>query len=89
VRLVSDAGRSLLLLEEQPRQLSGRGLEAHGLTRREAEVLAWVAEGKTNPEIAAILGLSPRTIGNHLARIYDRLGVETRTAAARIALTAR
>jgi DNA-binding NarL/FixJ family response regulator len=33
--------------------------------------------------------LSPRTIGNHLARVYTRLGVETRTAAARIALTAR
>jgi DNA-binding CsgD family transcriptional regulator len=88
VRLVSDADRSLLLLEEQPRQLSRHTLEAHGLTRREGEVLAWVAEGKTNPEIAAILGLSPRTIGNHLARIYARLGVETRTAAARIALTA-
>ncbi len=52
-------------------------------------MLAWVAEGKTNPEIAAILGLSPRTVGNHLARIYARLGVETRTAAARIALTVR
>ena len=38
-------------------------------------------EGKTNPEIGAILGLSPRTIGNHLARVYARLGVETRTAA--------
>lgn len=87
VRLVSEAGRSLLLLEEHPVQLSERARQALGLTRREAEVLAWVAEGKTNPEIAAILGLSPRTIGNHLARIYDRLGVETRTAAARIALT--
>jgi DNA-binding CsgD family transcriptional regulator len=64
------AGRSLLVLEEQPRQISRRALEAHGLTRRETEVLAWVAEGKTNPEIAAILGLSPRTVGNHLARIF-------------------
>ncbi len=89
VRLVSEAGRSLLVLEEQPRQISRRALEAHGLTRRETEVLAWVAEGKTNPEIAAILGLSPRTVGNHLARIFARLGVETRTAAARIALIAR
>ena len=89
VRLISEAGRSLLVLEEQPRQISRRALEAHGLTRRETEVLAWVAEGKTNPEIAAILGLSPRTVGNHLARIFARLGVETRTAAARIALTAR
>jgi len=52
-------------------------------------VLAWIAEGETNPEIAAILGLSPRTIGNHLARVYARLGVETRPAAARIALTTR
>jgi DNA-binding CsgD family transcriptional regulator len=89
LRLVSDGSRSLLLLEEHPRQVSRRALEAHGLTSREAEVLAWVAEGKTNPEIGAILGLSPRTIGNHLARVYARLGVETRTAAARIALTAR
>ena len=67
--------------------MARRELDAHGLTPREGEVLAWVAEGKTNPEIGAILGLSPRTVGNHLARIYDRLGVETRTAAARIALT--
>jgi DNA-binding CsgD family transcriptional regulator len=89
VRLVFEVGRRLLILEEQPRQVSRRALEAHGLTRREAEVLAWVAEGKTNPEIGAILGLSPRTVGNHLARIFARLGVETRTAAARIALTAR
>lgn len=89
VRLASEAGRCLLLFEEQPRQPSRRALEAHGLSRREAEVLAWVAEGKTHPEIAAILGLSPRTVGNHLARIYARLGVETRTAAARIALTVR
>jgi DNA-binding CsgD family transcriptional regulator len=89
VRLASEAGRRYLLFEEQPRQSSRRALEAQGLSRREAEVLAWVAEGKTNPEIAAILGLSPRTVGNHLARIYARLGVETRTAAARIALTLR
>jgi DNA-binding CsgD family transcriptional regulator len=74
--------------EERPRIVARRELDAHGLTPREGEVLAWVAEGKTNPEIGAILGLSPRTVGNHLARIYDRLGVETRTAAARIALTA-
>jgi DNA-binding CsgD family transcriptional regulator len=89
VRLVTDAGRSLLLLEEHPRPARGPGLDAHGLTRRETDVLAWVAEGKTNPEIAEILGLSPRTVGNHLARIYARLGVETRTAAARVALTGR
>jgi DNA-binding CsgD family transcriptional regulator len=48
-----------------------------------------VTERKTKPEIAAILGLSPRTVGNHLARKRARLGVQTRTGAARIALTVR
>lgn len=52
------------------------------LTPREREVLAWVAAGKTNRDIGAILGASPRTVEKHLERIYEKLGVETRTAAA-------
>lgn len=52
------------------------------LTAREREVLDWVAAGKTNRDIAAILGASPRTVEKHLERIYEKLGVETRTAAA-------
>jgi len=52
------------------------------LTAREREVLEWVAAGKTNRDIAAILGARPRTIEKHLERIYEKLGVETRTAAA-------
>jgi hypothetical protein len=81
------AGRSLLVLEEQPRQISRRALEAHGLTRR--EVLAWVAEGKTSPEIAANPRAEPPD-GRQSPRAHlCRLGVETRTAAARIALIAR
>jgi len=56
------------------------------LTAREREVLEWVAAGKTSRDIAAILGASPRTIEKHLERIYDKLGVETRTAAAMRAL---
>ncbi|HSD40681.1 MAG TPA: LuxR C-terminal-related transcriptional regulator [Burkholderiales bacterium] len=51
------------------------------LTPREREVLDWVAAGKTNRDIAAILGASPRTVEKHLERIYEKLGVETRTAA--------
>lgn len=86
LRHVADDGCALFVLEERPRR--PRGSAAHGLTPREAEVLGWVAEGKRNPEIAAIPGLSPRTVGHHLARTYARLGVENRTAAARIALTA-
>jgi DNA-binding CsgD family transcriptional regulator len=51
------------------------------LTAREREVLEWVAAGKTNRDIASILGASPRTIEKHLERIYEKLGVENRTAA--------
>ena len=51
------------------------------LTPRERGVLRWVAAGKTDRDIAAILGISPRTVHKHLQRIYEKLGVETRTAA--------
>lgn len=53
-----------------------------GLTRREAEVLRWVAAGKSDAQIAAILCISPRTVQKHLQNAYDKLGVESRTAAA-------
>ena len=52
------------------------------LTRREREVLEWVAAGKKNRDIALILGARPRTIEKHLERVYEKLGVEGRTAAA-------
>ena len=52
------------------------------LTRREAEVLKWVRNGKTNKDIAAILGIQPRTVSKHLERIFKKLGVDNRTAAA-------
>lgn len=86
VRLVSDRPLFLLLLDEQATHLQPQGLESLGLTRREAEVLAWVAEGKTAWEVSVILGLSARTVEKHLERIYAKLGVETRTAAAASAL---
>lgn len=54
---------------------------APSLTTREAEVMAWVARGKTNRDVAEILGMSPRTVNKHLEHIYEKLGVETRTAA--------
>jgi DNA-binding response OmpR family regulator len=56
-----------------------------GLTSREGEVLSWLSKGKTNRDIAQILGLSPRTVDKHLEQIYSKLGVENRTAAAAIA----
>ncbi|WP_048439852.1 response regulator transcription factor [Caenimonas sp. SL110] len=57
------------------------------LTQREAEVLYWVVKGKINRDIADILGASPATIKKHLERIFVKLGVETRTAAAGMAMT--
>jgi DNA-binding NarL/FixJ family response regulator len=55
-----------------------------GVTPRQAEVLYWIAQGKTNAEIAIILGTSPRTVEKHVEQLLERLGVENRvTAAAR------
>jgi DNA-binding response OmpR family regulator/DNA-binding CsgD family transcriptional regulator len=56
------------------------------LTPREAEVLYWVIKGKTNRDIGDILGASPMTVKKHLERVYVKLGVETRTAAAGMAM---
>jgi DNA-binding NarL/FixJ family response regulator len=78
LRLAKDAGSSLPV--EFTSEL--------GLTIREAEVLAWLSKGKTNRDIAQILGLSPRTVDKHLEQIYAKLGVENRTAAAAIAANA-
>jgi DNA-binding CsgD family transcriptional regulator len=52
-----------------------------GLTAREAEVLRWVAAGKSDAQIGAILRISARTVQKHLQHIYEKLGVESRTAA--------
>jgi DNA-binding CsgD family transcriptional regulator len=57
-----------------------------GLTEREAEVLLWISYGKSNADISEVLAISPRTVQKHLERIYEKLGVETRAAAAAIAI---
>ncbi|MBV8753863.1 MAG: response regulator [Hyphomicrobiales bacterium] len=56
------------------------------VTEREAEVLLWIARGKSNRDIAEILSLSPRTVNKHLEQIYAKLGVENRTSAAALAM---
>ncbi|NJP10342.1 MAG: helix-turn-helix transcriptional regulator [Leptolyngbyaceae cyanobacterium RU_5_1] len=72
----------LLLLEEHSTQLfSITSLELMGLTKREAEVLFWVAKDKSNTEISTMLGCSNRTIKKHLEHIYEKLGARTRTSA--------
>jgi DNA-binding NarL/FixJ family response regulator len=56
------------------------------VTEREAEVLLWIARGKSNRDIAEILDLSPRTVNKHLEQIYAKLGVENRASAAALAV---
>jgi DNA-binding CsgD family transcriptional regulator len=83
VRFVVDRreSRHLLLLEEQVTPFSPEALKTLGLTRREAEILVWIARGKTNQEIAAGLYISLLTVKKHLEHIYHKLGVEIRTEA--------
>jgi DNA-binding NarL/FixJ family response regulator len=68
-------------VELKPNFDSAAPLEALGLTPREAEVLLWVAQGKSNSEIATILGCAENTIKVHLARVFEKLGFENRNSA--------
>ncbi|HUR45895.1 MAG TPA: response regulator transcription factor [Candidatus Saccharimonadales bacterium] len=57
-----------------------------GLTPRAAETLLWLSQGKTNPDIASILGITESTVKKHVQEIFEKLGVETRGAASMRAL---
>ncbi len=79
-------GESMLLLSLTPvDQAAAQRLREVALTPRETEVLSWLAKGKTNRDIADILGMSHRTVNKHLEHVFEKLGVETRSAAAAIA----
>ena len=82
VRPVFDGDQTILVLEEERASVDPKSLESMGLTPREAEISAWISEGKTNAEIAEILGIRPVTVKKHLEHILQKLGVENRTAAA-------
>lgn len=82
-RRFTETGRDdlvMIALEEEHAPPGPSALLALGLTARQAEVAYWVAQGKTNPEIAVILAASPRTIDKHMERILERLGVENRAS---------
>ena len=72
-RLTVERVNGALVLEERHERIQ--------LSTRESEVLAWVARGKTNAEIARLLWLAPKTVGKHLEHVYAKLGVSTRTEA--------
>ncbi|EEF60733.1 response regulator transcription factor [Pedosphaera parvula] len=67
--------------EFKPNFSSHEPLLSLGLTPRAAETLLWVAQGKTNLDIATILGISESTVKKHLLEIFDKLNIETRSAA--------
>lgn len=81
-----DDSEVLVMLDRLPASPAATLAAAWALTPREAEVLHWVAAGKTNRDIARILDISPRTVTKHLEHVFVKLGVETRTAAAARAL---
>jgi DNA-binding NarL/FixJ family response regulator len=68
-------------VELKPNFDSAKPLEELGLTPREAEVLLWVAQGKSNGEIGSILGCAENTVKVHLSRIFEKLGFENRNSA--------
>ena len=75
-----------MFLEEKNDHAAAKRLESLGLTPREAEIRLWISRGTTNADIATIVGCTLRTVTKHTEHIRAKLGVETRTAAAAIAL---
>ncbi len=73
---LTKAGQAFRALER-----ANHSIREYGLTYREEDVLYWVSQGKTNAETAKILKIAPGTVKVHLERIYQKLGVENRTAA--------
>jgi len=78
---MADGNRRLILMEERRTTLAAEDLAALGLTRRQTEILVWLAFGKTDAEIGHIPGISPKTVSHTISRIYRKLSVESRVAA--------
>lgn len=89
IRMLSRAGMHLLMMKEQQIGHGRSGSAPARLTRRETEVLEWIAHGKTNAEIATILKIYVGTVKKHVEHIFTKLSVETRTAAALALRSAR
>jgi DNA-binding CsgD family transcriptional regulator len=65
-----------------PKEVTAASFRPLGLSPRESEVLLWVTRGKTNDEVAMILGCGAETVKSHLKRVYQQLDVTNRAAAA-------
>ena len=76
------AERAVTQVKFSPDFSSAEPLRALGLSPREAEVLLWIAQGKSNEEIGIILGAARNTVKKHVLHLLQKLGVESRNAAA-------
>ncbi|MDO8939544.1 MAG: response regulator transcription factor [Methylicorpusculum sp.] len=89
IRYIGQTGTNEFLLRlidlQRPSEIE-RLRSALPITEREAEVLLWIARGKTNREIGTILSMSPRTVNKHLEQVFRKLNVENRTTAAVFAM---
>ena len=76
------AGRKLTALPAAPGfERNEAAIRSIGLTARECEILALLASGQSNKELARTLGISPNTVKTHLARLYEKLDVPNRIGA--------
>lgn len=80
----SDDGGILIVLMRERTRIEAAQACGFGLTPREAEILFWISEAKTNPEIAAITGINVRTIHKHVEHLFAKLRVENRLQAQRL-----
>lgn len=83
-----DRTTDLLIVEPGDAGLNVVALQGLGLTRREAEAVRWIALGRRGADVAAIMGISPRTVEKHLERAYAKLGVGSASEAAATAWAA-
>jgi DNA-binding response OmpR family regulator/DNA-binding CsgD family transcriptional regulator len=89
VRVIADPGAgeaAMILLEERRAAGDYEPLRRLGLSERETEVLYWMSEGKSNPEIGIIVGAAAATVKKHAENLYFKLGVDNRAAATRLAM---
>lgn len=78
------AGMFIIAMTRERARIESGAANSLRLTRREAEILFWISEAKANPEIAAILGISPRTVHKHVENLFAKLGVSSRFEAQRL-----
>lgn len=83
------AGEYVLALLRERTGFNPASAQSLGLTPREAEILYWISEAKTRPEMGAILGVSWRTIAKHMEHLFAKLGVDNRLEAQRMGLELR